>query len=44
MMDMEAELLSSLKPEIDGLFQKELKDALAVEFDVIKLELQANCK
>lgn len=44
MMDMEAELLSSLKPEIDGLFQKELKDALAVEFGVIKLELQANCK
>lgn len=40
MMDMKAELLSLLKTEIDGLFQKELKNALAVEFGVIKSELQ----
>lgn len=31
-MPGQAELLSSLKTEIAGLFKKELKDALAVEF------------
>ena len=41
MMDMKAELLSSLKIEIAGLFKSELKNALAFEFDVIKTELQA---
>lgn len=41
MMDMKAELLSSLKMEIAGLFQSELKNALAAEFGVIKTELQA---
>lgn len=41
MMDMKAGLLSSIRTETAGLFQKELKDALAVEFGVIGLELQA---
>jgi len=41
MMDMKAEILSSLKMEIAGLFQIELKTALAAEFGVIKSELQA---
>lgn len=41
MMNMKAELLSSLKTEIAGIFQKELDNALAGEFGVIKSELQA---
>lgn len=40
-MEMKAEILSSLKMEIVSLFQTELKSALAVEFGVIKSELQA---
>lgn len=40
-MDMKAEILPSLKSEISGIFQAELKSALTAEFGVIKLELQA---
>ncbi len=40
-MDMKTEILSSLKMEIAGLFQTELKRTLTAEFDVIKSELQA---
>ncbi len=40
-MDMKTEILSSLKMEIAGLFQTELKSTLTAEFDVIKSELQA---
>ena len=39
-MDMKTEILSSLKKEIAGLFQTELKSALASEFGVIRSELQ----
>lgn len=35
-MKAEAEVLSSLKMEIAGLFQTELNNTLAVEFGVIK--------
>ena len=38
---MEVKLLSVRKPKVAGLLQKELRDALAVEFGVIKLDLQA---
>lgn len=40
-MDMKTEILSSLKKELAGLFQTELKSALTSEFGVIKSELQA---
>lgn len=40
-MDIKAEILSSLKMEIIGLFQTELKSALGEEFGEIKSELQA---
>lgn len=39
-MDLKAEILSSLKMEMTGLFQTELKSALAAEFGEIKSELQ----
>lgn len=39
-MDLKTEILSSLKKEISGLFQTELKSALASEFGVIRSELQ----
>lgn len=40
-LEIKAELISSIKTEITSLFQKELKTALSNEFEMVKAELQA---